>query len=271
MVCETFKNKLKIVFVIMGLTVVVAGIVLVKQERGTRVKVDIFAHRGDHRKAPENTIPAFEEAIKNGADGIELDVTQSRDGELIVVHDDNLARIAGVDQNVWDLTFDEIQQIDVGVSSGSGYAGTRIPSLRQVLELCNGKTRLYIELKYNGHETPDFVERVLQMIEDEKMEKECLVASFHYEFVEQVKALNPKITSGLIFYEEGTSWNQYSTADLFSVHYEILTDEMVKEMHEAGKGVYVWTVDREEEAQRCIEWGVDCIVTNSLSIGEAFD
>lgn len=271
MVCEAFKSKLKIVFAIIGIAAAVAGIILVKQERGTRMKVDIFAHRGDHRKAPENTIPAFAEAIYNGADGIELDVTQSKDGELIVVHDDNLARVAGVDQNVWDLTFDEIRQIDVGVSSGAGYAGTRIPSLRQVLELCKGKTRLYIELKYNGHETPDFVERVLQMIEDEKMEKECLVASFHYEFVEQVKTLNPKITSGLIFCEEGTSWNRYGAADLFSVYYGVLTDEIVKEMHEAGKSVYVWTVDQKEEARSCMEWGADCIVTNDLTVSSAFD
>jgi len=225
----------------------------------------VFAHRGDHRHAPENTIPAFEEAIENGADGIELDVTQTKDGRLIVVHDDNLERVTGCGQNVWDLTFDEIRLLDAGRPVSEEYTGTRIPELKEVLELCKGKIRLYVELKYNGHETDDFVERVVRLIEQEGMTEECLVASFHYEFASEAKKISPRLKAGLIFSDENMDWNRYEDMDIFSINTHCFTKAIAKQMHDKGKAVYVWTVNEGTDINNCIQWGADAIVTNDIA------
>lgn len=252
---------------VFGLAVLIlaaAGITAAVRKSSSSELPAVFAHRGDHRQAPENTLPAFTAAIKNGADGIELDVTQTKDGRLIVVHDDNLERITGCDENVWELTFDEICQLDAGRYAAEAYAGTRIPELGEALELCKGKISLYVELKYNGHETADFVEQVVRLIEEKGMTEECLVASFRYEFASEAKRLNPELRVGLIFSEEETDWEHCGDMDIFSVYNQCLTKTLVERMHAQGKTVYVWTVNEETDIRNCIQWGTDAIVTNDI-------
>lgn len=107
----------------------------------------ITAHRGSSSEAPENTIPAFEKAIEEGADYVEMDVRLTSDGELVLMHDPSTERTTGVDKLVCDTTYEELQQLDAGAEFSDEYAGTKIPTLQEAIDTCKGKVMMNIELK----------------------------------------------------------------------------------------------------------------------------
>ena len=119
------------------------------------IETEITAHRGSSRTAPENTIPAIEAAVEEMADSVEIDVQMTADGVVVLGHDASLKRVAGVNRSIASMTFEELEKLDVGSWFSSEYAGTRIPSLSEVLELCSQKTSLNIEIKYVGKNSGD--------------------------------------------------------------------------------------------------------------------
>ncbi|MEG1902741.1 MAG: glycerophosphodiester phosphodiesterase family protein, partial [Clostridium sp.] len=137
-------------------------------------------HRGGRDLVPENTMPAFEMAIAEGADFAELDVQQTKDKVLVVFHDDNLARITGQDINIWDITYDELSKLDAGSYLSPEYVGVGIPTLQQVLKTCKGRLKLNIEIKMNGHATEDFVKQIIDMVTEEGCSNQCILTSFDY-------------------------------------------------------------------------------------------
>ena len=106
---------------------------------GWRDKVESTAHRGDHTQAPENTMPAFKAAVENGADWIELDVTQTKDGVLVIFHDSDLMRMTGKPDKIWDMSYEELSQINTASHWGPFFKDTRIPTLEEVLDYCKDK------------------------------------------------------------------------------------------------------------------------------------
>jgi glycerophosphoryl diester phosphodiesterase len=103
----------------------------------------IMAHRGYSAKAPENTLPAFKMCMDEGFSAAELDVQMLGDGTIIVMHDDNLKRTTGLNKNVWEVTYDEIKDLDNGAFFDKAFEGTRIPTLDEVLKLAgSGDTKL---------------------------------------------------------------------------------------------------------------------------------
>ncbi len=141
-------------------------------------RVSIAAHRGGSAFAPENTIASLREAVLGGADYAEIDVQQTRDGELILMHDSNFARTTGVHKNVWEVDFQETREYDAGSFYSSAFQGEQIPSLREALEYAKGKLKLIIELKATGHET-NLAEETIRLIEECEMEQECMIASMN--------------------------------------------------------------------------------------------
>ena len=100
--------------------------------------------------APENTVSALKSSIECGADFAEIDVQETKDGKLILLHDNSLKRTAGVQKNVWDMTLAQIRKLDAGTSFHKRFRGEKIPTLEEVLEFFKGKLDLNIEIKYNG-------------------------------------------------------------------------------------------------------------------------
>lgn len=125
----------------------------------------ITAHRGYSQLAPENTIPAFELAIEHQADFIELDVQETKDHGLVVIHDSHLLRLAGCDRNLWNLTTSELANLDVGQWFGEAFKHTRIPSLASVMDLAKDRVNLNLELKIHGHEQK-LVSQVVELIHE---------------------------------------------------------------------------------------------------------
>src|SRR5690606_8719300 len=108
--------------------------------------VKVIAHRGDWT-APENTVRAVRSAIEKGVDFVEVDVQMTKDGVLVLHHDEHLQRVAGISKRVGDLTFEEISELDIGFRFSETYAGERIPTLEQILQEVDGQVKLLIELK----------------------------------------------------------------------------------------------------------------------------
>lgn len=223
--------------------------------------VEVTAHRGGARIAPENTISAMEAAVNALADYAEIDVQETRDGEIVLLHDTNLSRVTGVDAKIWDLTYAEVSQLDAGIKFHKKFRGEKIPSLGEVLDYCRGKIRLNIELKYNGH-NPDIVPKVVRLIEEHDFVDFCVITSMNYSFLEQVKELNPEITTGYTLAMIYGNPADLPAADFFSVKHTYLNRRFVARAHLQGKKVCAWTLNYQGDMRRMIDCGVDNLITD---------
>ncbi len=221
----------------------------------------ITAHRGFSSVAPENTLPAIQAAIDNLSDYAEIDVQETKDGVIVLLHDSNLKRTTGKNQYIWNLTYEELEKIDAGKRYGKEFEGTRIPMLEEVLLLCQNTMKLNIELKINSHEK-QLVEEVVRLIEAYGMEEQCILSSANYGALGRVKALNPDIKTGYIMsFTYGYFYN-WENADFFSVKSSFITREMIRYAHSYGKEIHAWTVNSIAEIERMKQLGVDNVITD---------
>ena len=221
----------------------------------------VTAHRGFSAAAPENTLPAFQLAIDQGCERAELDVQMTKDGVVMVTHDTNMRRCTGRNQNIYDLTYDEVRKLDAGRWFGKKYAGTKVPTLAEVLDLCKGKIELNIEIKPNAA-TPELEAETLRIIRERGFENNCVITSQSYETLCKVKELAPEIPTGYILALGVGSYYDLPAADFFSVESTFITSGMVQQVHLRGKTVSSWTVNREEDASDLLSLGVDDIITD---------
>jgi glycerophosphoryl diester phosphodiesterase len=220
------------------------------------------AHRGASGKAPENTMIAIMTAIKAGSDFSELDVQETKDGVLVLLHDGNLKRTTGLDRNIWEMPYDSIVGLDAGSWFSSEFKDEPIPTLESVIDAVNGKMKLNIELKMNGHEK-QLAERVVALVEDKGFISNCILTSFDFEIINKVKQLNGNIKVGYIFKKIPQNVDVFNAnVDLLSVNKKLVDEEFVKKAHAGNKEVHVWTVNESEEMKRLIDLGVNSIITN---------
>lgn len=226
-----------------------------------RGSTEVTAHRGGARVAPENTISALEAAVDALADYAEIDVQETKDGEIVLLHDTNLQRVTGLNANIWDLTYEEVSQLDAGIKFHKKFRGEKIPTLAEALECCQGRIRLNIELKYNGHNA-QIVPKVLKIIEEYGFEENCVVTSMNYKYLEQIKELNPGIVTGYTLSMVYGNLSQMTAADFFSVKHTYLNSIFVRRAHALGKEVCAWTLNYQGDIQQMIDCGVDNIITD---------
>lgn len=225
-------------------------------------ELTLIAHRGYSSEFPENTIPAFEGALDIGVDYIETDVQMTKDGRLVLFHDNDLLRITGVEGTVSDYTYAELSAMDAGGWFDSAYEGVRIPTLEELLLLLrDSDCRLYLELKDIG-DVDGFVEETLAEVEQYGMLDRCVFASFCYDYLEDLKGLNPDVK---ILYNtssaDGVLTEQYP-AEYYGLNKQIATNEVVEAIHASGSTAYIWTVNTPEELVAAKTAGADGIVTN---------
>lgn len=229
-------------------------------------KVLVTGHRGASGLAPENTIPAMLKAIEAGADFSELDVQESSDGVLVLLHDSSLKRTAGLDANIWEMDYASLKTVDVGSWFDPKFAGTTIPTLEEVMDAVRGKMKLNIELKINSHED-QLPERVVDLIARKNFISECIVTSFDFTAIDRVKELNSSIKAGYLFSQIPEDVDVFTAnVDLFSVKYKIVDKEFVDKAHAHNKDVHVYTVNDPEEMKRLIDFGVESIITDRPDI-----
>ena len=204
---------------------------------------------------------AIEMAVEEMADFAEVDVQESRDGELVLCHDRNLKRVAGTDRRVEDLTLEELLKLDVGSSFSAEYAGEKIPLLSEVMEYAKGKINLNLELKNIGKDT-DMPEKTAALIREMEMEEQCVITSTSMEYLKRVKEAAPDIRTGYIIAAAYGNYFENEYLDFISIRSSFVTAAMTERAHEAGKAVHAWTVNTKSEMEEMKMAGVDNIITD---------
>jgi len=233
----------------------------------------IQAHRGASAYCPENTLEAFSKAIEQGADGIELDVHLSKDGEIVVAHDERLERVSNGTGYINDLTLEELKSLDFAKLHPSTVC--RIPTLAEVFSLVKPSSlSVNIELKTTERLYPGLCEKLVGLAEEFGVGERILYSSFNHYSLREIKQLNPKAKIGLL-YQLGMVdpwvYANYVGADAIHPHYYIIAmlPETVGRCHENGVKVNVWTVDDGESIKLMLKSGVDGIITNKPDVAAA--
>lgn len=222
----------------------------------------VMAHRGASTEAPENTMAAFQKAIDDMADYIELDVQLTNNGEVIVMHDSNAYRTTGVDANIVNMTYKEVKTLDAGSWFSDEYVGENVPSLKEVLELTQGKIKLNIELKPADNGTA-LAKNTVRLIEKYNMVNDCVITSFSESALKAVKTYNQEIKVGYILSAAYGDFYDMKNVDFFSVNAAFLSKRTIDAIHNSGKRVYAWTVNNKESIKNLTNKGVDGIITDN--------
>lgn len=222
----------------------------------------VMAHRGLSADAPENTLYAFFDAISVGADFIELDVQQTRDGVLVVMHDSNLKRTTGVNKDIWDVDYADIQNLDAGSWFDPAYANARIPTLEETLQFVDKRARLNIEIKPTKHGSDTLEQDVAELITQYQYTDACYVTSFSYGSLKKVKEVNPEIRTGYLMSVAYGQFYSLKYADAFSLNKVFVTSQVVNAAHQQGKQIFAWTVNSMSEVRSLCNLHVDSIITD---------
>jgi glycerophosphoryl diester phosphodiesterase len=228
----------------------------------------IFAHRGASAHAPENTIAAFELAIAQQADAVELDVKLSADGHVIVIHDSTVDRTTNGHGKVERMTLAEIKALDAGSFRGSQFAGERIPTLEEVFEAVGKRTFINIELKNHKSRGEDLVQLVCMLVKQHQMQKRVMFSSFFPDALYKAHSYLPSVPRGLLALNGflgvwarsfGFNFGKY---DALHPNLKDFTQQEVTRVHRLKRRVHVYTVNQEEDMRRLFKWGVDGIFTD---------
>lgn len=218
-----------------------------------------IAHRGASGHAPENTLAAFRLAEGMGADMVELDLRQTKDGHLVVFHDASLGRVLGLRRQVRSMTLLELQRLDAGSWFGPAFHQERIPTLDEVFA-CVGRMELNVEIK---HADPA---KVLTCLAKWGVQQRIVLSSFDPLLLRQLRVLDRSARLGYLLGRE--VWDRASQwvrdLQLQSLHLSVkrVNEPMIRTAQGAGLKVFVYTVDRESEMERMLKWKVDGIFTN---------
>lgn len=226
----------------------------------------IFAHRGASGYAPENTISAFKKAIDLKADGIELDVHLSKDGKLVVMHDENLKRTTNKTGLISDYTLSELKQFDAGSWFSSEFQGEKIPTLEEVFDLiCPTDLIINIEIKSGYRIYPNIEQKVLKCIKDFNMKNRCIISSFdHYSLV-RVKELEPNIKTGLLYGESlYEPWEYAKSVSVNALHpdYNTFDKDFIKEAFKHKFEINPYTVNNDDAIKFLASNMITGIITN---------
>jgi len=239
--------------------------------------LDVHGHRGAAGLAPENTLAAFRKAIALGIDALEMDLHVTRDGAVVVIHDETLDRTTDGRGNIADLTLEEVKRRDAGGKFGPAFRGERIPTLREVIELVktsgNTRIRLDLEIKFGeGQEgqPEDFEERVLEVLRQTSFIERVNVISFHHPSLVKMRALEPTIRTGLLAGgrqppQDPVGLVRRYQADYYSPGFRLVTAAAVAALHHAGIPIVPWTINEEAEMRRLMALGIGNLAGDGIA------
>lgn len=225
----------------------------------------VLGHRGASGYAPENTLEAFKLAMDMGADGFELDVHLSKDGELVVIHDETVDRTADGTGFVGEMTLAELKALDAS-NHKEAYKGAKIPTLAEVYDLIRDTNHIVnVEIKTDNIFYPQLEEKVLALEKEMGMEGRIVYSSFNHYTVKKIRALAPDAQIGMLFGDvlvEPYDYCKSVGANLLHPSKANLNvPGFAEKAKEAGLGMNVWTVNEVEYMEKCLACGAG-IVTN---------
>lgn len=225
-----------------------------------------FAHRGYSGRYPENTMLAFRKAAEAGADGIELDVQLTRDGELVIIHDELVDRTTDGKGRVKDLTLAELRALDASYIYAGQYGRNPIPTLREYFEFVKDLPLITnIEMKTGIFEYPGIEEKVWAMIQEYRLEKKVIISSFNHFTILRMQKIAPKLKYGFLSETWIIDAGKYCRGHGVPCYHPIfrsLTREVVAELKGYGLEINTYTVNTEEDVRDLVEKGIDIVIGN---------
>lgn len=229
--------------------------------------VEIFAHRGASGYAPENTIPAFALAHRQGADGIELDVQFTKDREVVVLHDETIDRVSTGKGFVRDYTLKELRQFSFHNGMEAYASGVDVPTLAEVIRLVKPwGIRVNIELKTGIFWYPGLEERTAEIVRDAGMEERVIYSSFNHYSIREIQRIVPEAETAYLFNDVALDMAGYArrngVAGLHPALSHMRMPGFLEEYRKSGLNLRVWTVDRKEDMEMLFRAGVTAVITN---------
>ncbi len=271
------KLTLRLVLLFLGLVALAVVVVAVRywiwtpepmaSFYGDRVFVN-QGHRGAPEAAPENTLPAFMEAVQLGAHGIELDVMFSKDGEIVVIHDYTLDKTTSGSGLVKDHTLTELKQLDAGSWFGEAFIGTRIPTLQEVIDTLPRTALINIEIKGESPFTDGIEQAVVNTIAENNLFNRVMVSSFNPVSLIRVKMADKQIPVGLIYAPDlpiflRDAWFiPILRPEALHPRHDMVDEAYMNWAKNKGYRVNVWTVNEAAEMKRLLDLKVDGIITD---------
>ena len=231
-------------------------------------KPRMIAHRGLSGIEMENTCSAFVAAGNRSFFGIETDVHVTADGEFIVIHDDTTRRVALDDLTVEESTYETLRSLRLCDKNGRrGRKDLVLPSLTEYIQICKKYEKVSV-LELKNHMRPEDIDRIIGVIRDEEWLDRTIFISFDLPNMIHVREKLPDqkaqyLAGGNADWQAVTDALDRYRLDL-DAHFSLITEERLKALHDAGKEVNVWTVDRPEDARRLADWGVDYMTSNII-------
>ncbi len=234
----------------------------------------VWAHRGASGEAPENTLAAFALAAEQGADGVELDVQMTKDGRLVICHDETIDRTANAKGWIRDYTFEELRKLDFSYGKLQ-YEGETIPTLEEVLDLLTptGLT-VNIELKNGVCFYPGMEEKVVELVEKKGWQERVIFSSFNHYSVRKLAGLAPWSKRGVLYMDGPVDVPSYAkrlgAAAVHPALYNLQYPGFLEECEKEGLDINVWTVDEKEYLKACMDMGIHAVITNYPKKAKAF-
>jgi len=232
--------------------------------------MQVIAHRGASAFAPENTLAAFKRALDMGASAIEFDVHQTADGELVVIHDSKLMRVAGKSWRIKDVSWKKLSEVDVGSWFGVDYAAEKIPRLDDVFDLVGDRAELHIEIKNGSLVYPGIEENVVNAVNRRSMGNQSVISSFDHRALHAVRALDKRLSLGYLlgWTPMADAFREMSQLDCESLNVSVSQATKVKarESHNKGFKILVYTVTNRLQLEKMKKLGVDGIFANDPAI-----
>ncbi len=228
----------------------------------------IFAHRGYSALYPENTMLAFKQALAAGADGIELDVQLTKDGVVVICHDEDIARTSTGDGLIKEYTYEELQRYNF--ANGNPEVNEKIPTLADYLDWVKETDLLTnIELKTNVFEYDGLVEKVLALVEERGLTDKIIYSSFNHQTIATLMKLKPEALCGFLTDCKLLNPEEYCTkhgVGCYHPNYLSVTKETVTECHKRNILVHPYTINEEETIKQFLAWQIDIIITNEVEL-----
>ncbi|MDE7312304.1 MAG: glycerophosphodiester phosphodiesterase [Eubacterium sp.] len=234
----------------------------------------VWAHRGASAYAPENTLAAFQQAAETGADGIELDVQKTKDGRLVVIHDETVDRVSRASGWVRDFTYEELRKINVNQHFPQ-FGIQAVPTLEEVYELIRptGLT-VNVELKTGVVFYPEIEEQVLDVTKCMGMQDRVIYSSFNHYSIRKIRRLQSDAVTGMLYQDGIIGAAEYAskTVQANALHpavFNVQYPDFFKECQKYGLKVHVWTVNEANYMRLLCEYGADAMITNDPKLAKA--
>ncbi|PAV29566.1 glycerophosphodiester phosphodiesterase [Virgibacillus profundi] len=230
------------------------------------MKTKIIAHRGASKQAPENTMPAFELAYHQKADGIETDVQLTKDNIPVLIHDEHLKRTTNGTGYIKDYTFEQLNNFDAGSWFTDKFASTKIISLEEFLIWAKDKALyLNIELKNNKIDYKNLESIVYELIEHYQLLNRTTLSTFNPSSVKRLKSFNKEIEVAFLTSKRNKNLVRYAQelgANALHIKYRLFTPLLVNQCHQAEMAIRVYTVNRLANMKKCFNFDCDGIFTD---------